>query len=246
MPRYDFHSPRIFVHDALDAGGAIALDRMQANYLCNVMRLGEGDAVLVFNGQDGEWRCALHVTGRKAASLLPVEQVRAQPEPADLHYLFAPLKQGRLDYMVQKAVEMGVSDLVPVLTDYTQVRRVKDDRLSANVMEAAEQCGILSLPQLHPPTSIADYLKVHGDRTLIFCDEEAGGQNPLPHLSGLRGAPLSVLIGPEGGFSPPEREALLTLANVVRIPLGPRVLRADTAAVAALAVIQAAVGDWCD
>ena len=173
-------------------------------------------------------------------------KVRDQTAPADLHYLFAPLKSARLDYMVQKAVEMGAARLQPVLTRHGQVARVNLERMRANAIEAAEQCGILSLPEIAEPADLMRLLAGRDPaRTIVFCDEDAEVANPLAALSGLPPhAPLAVLVGPEGGFAEDERAALLKLPNVVRIALGPRILRADTAAVAALAIVQAAIGDW--
>ena len=247
MPRQDFTSPRLFVSAALSAGQEVALDKAQANYLCNVLRLGPEATVLAFNGRDGEWRTRLAVAG-KAAHLRPSEQSRPQPEPPDLVYGFAPLKHARLDYMVQKAVEMGAGILQPVLTRRSQAARVNTGRMAANVVEAAEQCGVLHVPAVRAPLGLADWLAAWpAERLLVFCDEDAPVADPVAALRGAAGdtvPPLGLVIGPEGGFDPAEREALGRLPRVVRLSLGPRVLRADTAAVAALAVIQAVIGDW--
>jgi 16S rRNA (uracil1498-N3)-methyltransferase len=247
MSRYDFRTPRVYVDAALRAGGEVALDRDQANYLLNVLRLKAGDQVLLFNGRNGEWRASLIPAGKKALSARLEEREREQPAPYDLHVMFAPLKHARLDYMVQKAVEMGASKLQPVLTRHTQVARVNLDRMRANAIEAAEQCGILTLPEVAEPTGFEAALGAVGaDRLLIFCDEDAAVKDPVAALTaaGNVGGPLAILIGPEGGFAEEERQALLTLPTVVRISLGPRILRADTAAVAALALVQAVLGDW--
>ena len=173
------------------------------------------------------------------------QRLREQPRPYDLHFLFAPLKHARLDYLVQKAVEMGASRLQPVITRHTQVARVNRERMQANAIEAAQQCGILTLPEVAEPVAFADAIGEAG-RLLVFCDEDAEVKDPVAALAAAAhaGRPLSVLIGPEGGFAEAERDALLTRDNVVRIALGPRILRADTAAVAALAVVQAVLGDW--
>ncbi len=250
MPRYDFRTPRLFLEQPIEAGRSLGLSRAQANYLVNVLRLTDGQPVLVFNGRDGEWRANLR-SGRKAALLEVLEQTRPQTAAADLEYLFAPLKHARLDYMVQKAVEMGASRLVPVLTRHTQTKRVNLERMRANAIEAAEQCGILNLPQIAEPVSL-DALVVGWtpDRLLVFCDEDAETADPVAALAparsgGLMGAlPVSLLIGPEGGFAEEERKALAGLSNAIRLALGPRILRADTAAVAALALVQAVLGDW--
>ena len=244
MAPYDFSAPRLFVDTSVGPGLQLPLDKAQQNYLCNALRLSEGGGVLVFNGRDGEWRAKLEAAGGKRMLLRIEDRTRAQTPPSDLHYLFAPLKHARLDYMVQKAVEMGVSCLRPVATRRTQAARVNADRMRANAIEAAEQCGILVLPEVRAieplATALADW---PADRTLIFCDEDAQLSDPATALAGRPG-PLAVLIGPEGGFDPAERAALLALPSVLRLSLGPRILRADTAAVAALTLVQAVAGDW--
>jgi 16S rRNA (uracil1498-N3)-methyltransferase len=244
MPPYDFRAPRLFVRAPLGPAETVPLDRAQAHYLGTVLRLRPGERVLVFNGRDGEWSAGFQAH-KRAATLIVEQNTRPQPPPADLHYLFAPLKAARLDYMVQKAVEMGVSLLQPVLTQHGQVARVSSERMLANAIEAAEQCGLLSLPEIKPLFPLADILAGwNPERRLIFCDEDTEVKDPVAALAELPAAPLALLIGPEGGFSTEERAALLKRPNVVRLSLGPRILRADTAAVAALAVIQAAAGDW--
>jgi 16S rRNA (uracil1498-N3)-methyltransferase len=249
MPRYDFRSPRLYVDTALAAGSQLALDAAQTNYLCNVLRLKPGNGVLVFNGRDGEWRTSLTQGGKRSAVLLVEERTRTQMPAPDLHYLFAPLKHARLDYMVQKAVEMGTSRLQPVLTRHAQATRVNIERMRANAIEAAEQCGILNLPEVMPPIAFDRMIAARdASRLLIFCDEDAEVRDPIAALMAVRGANmrLAVLVGPEGGFADDERTALLALHNVVRIALGPRILRADTAAIAALALVGAVLGDWRD
>jgi 16S rRNA (uracil1498-N3)-methyltransferase len=245
MPGYDFHSPRLFVSAPLEAGAALPLERAQAHYLTTVLRLGAGDRVLVFNGRDGEWSATIEAA-KRAAVLRIGAQTRAQTAAADLHYLFAPLKSARLDYLVQKAVEMGVSRLQPVLTRHGQVARVNLDRMRANAIEAAEQCGVLSLPDIAPPVALNRVIaEREPSRWLVFCDEVAETVNPAAALRGVPPqSPLAVLVGPEGGFADEERAVLLKQQNVVRLALGPRILRADTAAVAALALVQTVVGDW--
>jgi 16S rRNA (uracil1498-N3)-methyltransferase len=250
MPRYDFRSPRLFVADPLAAGTRLTLEAAPANYLRNVLRLASGAAVLVFNGRDGEWLARLNEAGRRTLALAVEERTRAQTAAFDLHYLFAPLKHARLDYMVQKAVEMGAARLVPVLSRHTQVSRVNLERMRANAIEAAEQCGILTLPDIAAPIALDRALAARDPiRLLVFCDEDAEVQDPVEALTRARDAlgaapPLAVLIGPEGGFAEDERAALLRLPNVVRLALGPRILRADTAAIAALALVGAVLGDW--
>ena len=246
MPQFDFRKPRLFVDAALATGETVALERSQSNYLGNVLRLSAGDTILVFNGRDGEWQAS--ITGRKRPdSLRIVTQTRPQDRLPDLACIFAPLKHARLDYMVQKAVEMGASSLQPVFTRFTQVARVNGERMRANVIEAAEQCGILSLANVAAPMPLDRYLSQrHGERLLVFCDEAADTSNPLHALQG--GLKVSngidILIGPEGGFAEDERAVLLQQPRTLRLSLGPRILRADTAAVAALALVQAALGDW--
>ena len=244
MPRYEFRTPRLFVDAPLTAGADAVLDRNQANYLLNVLRLRQGDAVLVFNGREGEWRGRLSGPGKRATAIRVETCLRPQPRPGDLHFLFAPLKHARLDYLVQKAVEMGASHLQPVLTRHTHVARVNLDRMRANAIEAAEQCGILHVPTVGAAVGLE--AAVRADRLLIFCDENAEVADPVGALAAARRRqlPISILIGPEGGFDDEERSLLAKLPNVVPIALGPRILRADTAAVAALALVQAVLGDW--
>jgi 16S rRNA (uracil1498-N3)-methyltransferase len=246
MPQLDFRKPRLFVDAPLTAGETVALERSQSNYLGNVLRLSAGDTILVFNGCDGEWQAS--IAGRKRPdSLTIVARTRPQDRLPDLTYVFAPLKHARLDYMVQKAVEMGASALQPVLTRFTQVSRVNGERMRANVIEAAEQCGILSLATVEEPVPLDRYLSQREvQRLLVFCDEAADTANPLQALQGGLAASsgIDVLIGPEGGFAEEERAILLRQPQTLRFSLGPRVLRADTAAVAALALVQAALGDW--
>ena len=244
MPSYDFRSPRLFVEAPLGQGAEVRLNAAQAHYLGAVLRLKSGGRVLVFNGRDGEWEGSL-AAAKRVALVRVAEQTRAQSAATDLHYLFAPLKAGRLDYMVQKAVEMGASRLSAVLTRHSQVARVNTERMRANAIEAAEQCGVLSLPKVDEPVALSRRLAEWDPvRRLIFCDEHAETSDPIAAFSGLPRSPLAVLIGPEGGFAEDERAALLKLPNVVRLSLGPRILRADTAAVAALTLVQAVLGDW--
>ncbi|MCA0424284.1 MAG: 16S rRNA (uracil(1498)-N(3))-methyltransferase [Proteobacteria bacterium] len=245
MAAYDFTAPRLFMDAPMMAGARLTLTREQANYLLNVLRLGEKDLFHVFNGRDGEWRARLSGGTRKAPEILLEDLARPQTTSGDIWYLFAPLKAARLDYMVQKAVEMGASRLVPVMTHRTVASRVNRDRMRANVIEAAEQCGILSVADVAEEAPLSRALAgLPAGRTLIFCDEDAPLADPLAALGAIaRGAPLAVLIGPEGGFDPEERARLLERPNHVRLSLGPRILRADTAAVAAMTLVQAALGD---
>ncbi|MBR1249702.1 16S rRNA (uracil(1498)-N(3))-methyltransferase [Bradyrhizobium sp. AUGA SZCCT0169] len=246
MPELDFRAPRLFVDAPLSPGERVALERNQSNYLGNVLRLAAGESILVFNGRDGEWQA--QIIGRKRPDSLEILiQNRPQDRLPDIAYVFAPLKHARLDYMVQKAVEMGASRLQPVLTRFTQVSRVNGERMRANVIEAAEQCGILSLADVAEPMPLDRFLSQRQpERLLVFCDEAAETTSPLQALqNGLTAAGgIDILIGPEGGFAEEERTLLLRQPRTLRLSLGPRILRADTAGVAALALVQAALGDW--
>ncbi|MCA1376950.1 MULTISPECIES: 16S rRNA (uracil(1498)-N(3))-methyltransferase [unclassified Bradyrhizobium] len=246
MPVHDFRAPRLFVDAPLVQDARVPLDRDQSNYLGNVLRLAAGAEVLAFNGRDGEWQAAIE--GRKRPDgLVILQQTRPQDRLADLTYVFAPLKHARLDYTVQKAIEMGAAALQPVLTRFTQASRVNTERMRANVVEAAEQCGILSIASVAEPVPLERFLSQRpADRLLIFCDEAAEIQDPIQSLQGARGIGhgIDVLIGPEGGFAEEERALLLRQPKILRLALGPRIMRADTAAVAALALVQAVLGDW--
>lgn len=248
MPIRDFTSTRLFLRAPLAAGARVDLDPRQTNYLVNVLRLGAGDELLVFNGRDGEWRAALVSIGRRHWQVEVTAQTRTQPPQPDLQLLFAPLKQARHDYMIEKAVEMGVGRLTPVITRHGQVARLNHDRAEANAIEAAEQGGILTIPVIDEPVDLLTLLDrwpaKSGDRHIVYCDEGDDGRDPVALLSALRGVAVAVLIGPEGGFAADEQSRLRSLPFVTAIPLGPRILRADTAAVAALALVQAVLGDW--
>jgi 16S rRNA (uracil1498-N3)-methyltransferase len=246
MARTDFTTPRLCLDDDLALGATIALSPEASNYLVNVLRLSSGAGVLVFNGRDGEFAARLSEPHKKRAALTLDERLRAQETPPPVDYLFAPLKHARLDYMAQKAVEMGARSLRPVLTRRTQAARVNLERLAANAREASEQCGVIWRAEVHAPvplqTALADW---PGESLLVFCDEDAPVADALEALRAAPEAPaVGLLIGPEGGFDEGERAAILRLPHVLRLNLGPRILRADTAAVAALALIQARFGDW--
>jgi 16S rRNA (uracil1498-N3)-methyltransferase len=243
--RANFRLQRLFVQGDIRASHAVPVDDSQYNYLHNVLRMEDGAELLAFNGRDGEWLVKLHYPTKKKIALEPIEQSRPQPEASDLHYLFAPLKVGRLDYLVQKAVEMGAGVLQPVMTQHVQGKIGSVDRLRANAVEAAEQCGILAIPDVREPVRLVNLLEGwNASRRIIYCDEGAETNNPMSALSAITEKHHALLIGPEGGFSAEEQAVLRSLPFVTAIPLGPRILRADTAAVAAMAVIQATVGDW--
>ncbi|MEM1038833.1 MAG: 16S rRNA (uracil(1498)-N(3))-methyltransferase [Pseudomonadota bacterium] len=246
MPDYDFRTQRLYVDQTLNSGAVVEPDRAQSNYLLNVLRLRDGAPLLLFNGLDGEWVAQVAVKGRKACHLMVDRQTRLQTPPPTLSLMFAPLKQARLEYMVQKAVEMGAGTLQPVLTQRTQMRKLNIEKMKAHAVEACEQCGVISLPSLLEPKTLEHAVAALSAEThLIFCDEDAPATNPAEALSTLpAGAVRAVLIGPEGGFTQQERAMLMDHPRSTRIALGPRILRADTAAVAALAAVQMAIGDW--
>ncbi len=246
MARTDFNTPRLYVSAPLAEGAAVALSSEQANYLVNVLRLKPGARVLVFNGRDGEFAAGLATAARKGASLAVGAQTRSQEAPPDVDLLFAPLKHARLDYLAQKAVEMGARRLMPIVTRRTQASRLNLDRLQANAIEACEQCGVIWTPEVLPLQPLDKALaEWPAERLLVFCDEDAPQASPLDALAAAQpGAGVGLIIGPEGGFDEGEREAILAVPRVLRLSLGPRVLRADTAAVAALALVQATLGDW--
>jgi 16S rRNA (uracil1498-N3)-methyltransferase len=245
IQRYDYNTQRLFVSSDLDNQVIVAVNRSQANYLLNVLRMKTGSRILLFNGRQGEWLGEINEPGRKSCSVRLLSQTRVQPRPNDLVYLFAPLKKGRLDYMVQKAVEMGAGNLQPVITEYTQKTKLNMERLRANILEATEQCGILTIPELHDPVALDKVLdNWKAGRSIVYCDEATDKTDGIEMLRRLDKKNLALLIGPEGGFSKEERIKLRSLDFVFPISLGPRILRADTAAVAAFAIVQAIAGDW--
>ncbi|MFK4812894.1 16S rRNA (uracil(1498)-N(3))-methyltransferase [Devosia sp. ZW T5_3] len=248
MPRTHASLPRLHIEPDLAAHAQLTLGKDQSLYLAAVLRKSVGDEVVLFNGRDGAWLARLASDSKKSVTLDLVEQIAPQTPVSDLWYGFAPLKTERLDYVVQKAVEMGAGVIQPVLTKFTQVSRLKHEKLVANAIEAAEQCEVLSVPKVATEITldrlIDGWATEQGERKLILADESAASASPVDTLTALRGQPIGVLIGPEGGFSEDERAKLRAQNFVIPISLGPRILRADTAAVAALAVIQATIGDW--
>lgn len=243
--RANYRFQRLFVDERLAEGLTVGVSPEQAHYLAHVLRLAAGAELLVFNGRDGEWLARIAAIAKKAVTLTLVETTRPQQPQPDLVFCFAPIKAGRLDWLVQRATEMGAGILQPVVTQHGQVRDPGLQRLRANVMEAAEQCGVLALPEVREPVKLDKLLSGWDkDRRLIFADEDSSTNNPLPALRAISATKLGLLVGPEGGFSDDERKMLRALPFVTPIPLGPRILRADTAAIAALAVVQAVKGDW--
>jgi 16S rRNA (uracil1498-N3)-methyltransferase len=237
-------TPRLFVNCLLNDGAEFALETEQGHYLAHVLRLVQGDAVALFNGADGEWLSYITAITKKAVTVR-VEKLAAQVQaPPDIDYVFAPLKHARLDYMVQKATELGARRLRPVMTQRTIAERVNLDRMKANAIEAAEQCNLVFVPEVLEPLPLAKLLAQWDPvRRLIYCDERASIANPIEALKPIK-PPAAVLVGPEGGFTIEEREMLQRQNFVTAISLGPRIMRADTVAIAALAVVQASIGDW--
>lgn len=232
---------RLFVRQPLDEGARVELDHGQANYLGNVMRLREGDEVQLFDGQSGEWLARISDAGRKAMALTIERKTReAEPVP-DVWLAFAPVKRAATDWLVEKATELGAARLIPVITKRTIVDRVKLDRLETIAIEAAEQCGRTRLPEITEPVQLSHLLDGRDpDRTLYFADE-SGGEPPV---SAFAAGAVMILTGPEGGFTEEERKAIHAAPNAIPISLGPRILRAETAALAALATYMAVAGDW--
>jgi 16S rRNA (uracil1498-N3)-methyltransferase len=236
---------RLYVPDALTFGAVLEVTAPQAHHLRIVMRLAVGATVSAFNPHDGEWRCRIRETGRNRTSLTVESRLRAREAEGDLWLLFAPIKRARLDWLVEKATELGVSTLWPVWTRRTQSERVNLDRLHAHAVAAAEQSGRLSVPDLHPPRQLdASLAGWPAGRRLLVCDETGGGEPIAAAAARIGTGPIALLTGPEGGFADTELDSLSKLSFVTRVGLGPRVLRADTAAVAALSVLQAIAGDW--
>jgi 16S rRNA (uracil1498-N3)-methyltransferase len=245
MAIHDASSQRLYVDADLGVGARIPASPEQANYLLNVLRARAGNTVRLFNGRDGEWAADITDVSKRGCMLALTSQMRAQRSGPDIDYLFAPLKRARLDYMVQKATEMGVRRLRPVLTRHTVAERVNLERLRANAIEAAEQCGVLWVPEVLLPVKLESTLEGWDTkRALIFADESAPVTNPIDALRQVANGPVAVLIGPEGGFHTDERTMLRAQPYTVPISLGPRIMRADTAAVAVLALVNAVLGDW--
>ena len=236
---------RLYVKHPLGQGQTVPLNRDQAHYLFGVMRQGIGDAVLLFNGRDGEWRASVAEAGKRSGLLRAEEQTSPQRNPPDLWLLFAPIKKARTDFIVEKAAEMGATRICPVQTDFTNSDRIRQDRLQAHAVEAAEQCGGTFVPEVCELQKLDRLLADWpGERQLMFCDEALAGGSSALTGNLAKPAPWAILIGPEGGFSDPERARLHALPFAHAIALGPRILRADTAAVAAMTLWQKTMGDW--
>ena len=234
---------RLFVEHPLAPGNSVPVYRDQANYLFNVMRLAVGAHILLFNGVDGEFLAEVADAGKRRGLLLVREQTKPLKMPPDLWLLFAPIKKARTDFIVEKAAEMGAARIIPVTTQFTNSDRIRRDKLQAHAMEAAEQCGGTYVPEVADITKLGTILDTWpDDRQLMFCDEARVGAAET--LAQANKGPWAILIGPEGGFSAAERERLHKMPQTTPISLGPRILRADTAAVAALTIWQSALGDW--
>jgi 16S rRNA (uracil1498-N3)-methyltransferase len=233
---------RLFVDAPLGAGQSVLLTKDQAHYLFGVMRQNTGAWIALFNGKDGEWTAEVVESGKRKGVMVCRAQTKPQLNPPDLWLLFAPIKKARTDFIVEKATEMGAARICPVQTEYTNSDRLRQDRLQAHAIEAAEQCGGTFVPPVDELQKLRKVLEqLPSDRQLLFCDETLVGETPLA----LQGSgPWAILIGPEGGFSPAEKEMLMQRENVTSISLGPRILRADTAVVAAMTIWQLALGDW--
>lgn len=232
---------RLFVDHPLGDAQSVPLTRDQAHYLFGVMRKDVGEVVQLFNGRDGEWLGEVVQANKRGGILLCQSQSKPLQMPPDLWLMFAPIKKARTDFIVEKATEMGAAKIMPVMTDYTNNDRIKFDKMQAHAVEAAEQCGGTFVPEIAPPAKLAQVLDTWGDRRIMFCDEAmVGDVQGLPDLHG----PWAILIGPEGGFSPTERARLQAMDQAHVVALGPRILRADTAAVAALTLWQTQLGDW--
>jgi 16S rRNA (uracil1498-N3)-methyltransferase len=240
-------TPRLYVSAGLSAGSEIELERQQAHYLGSVLRLGPGTEVAVFNAAEGEWLCRIEEIGKGKARLRVERQLRRTEleDALDLWLLFAPIKRARLDWLVEKATELGITALMPVWTQRTQAERINLDRLRAHAVEAAEQSERLSVPELRAPERLDRLLAAWpGARRLVVCDESGAGEPISDAAARLPPGPVALLVGPEGGFDETELDAIGKLSFVTRVGLGPRVLRAETATLAAVAVFQAIAGDW--
>lgn len=236
---------RLYVEADLSQDALVGLGRDQSHYLVGVMRRSEGDRVRLFNGRDGEWLAEITAAGKRAVQVRCITRRAAQSAPPDLWLCFAPIKKARTDFITEKACELGCARIMPVFTRFTNSERVRTDRLRAHAIEAAEQCGLVSVPEIDEPVALEALLaRWPEDRQILFCDESGAGARALTALNASSGGPWAILIGPEGGFSDEEAARLRALPHAHAVSLGPRILRADTAAVAAITLWQSTLGDW--
>ena len=240
---------RLYIDAVLTQKTSIHLNKEQSHYLATVMRMKAGFELLVFNGKDGEWRARITGADKRSVTLEITKQTRQQTAEPDVWLVFAPIKKARLDFIAQKATELGISALMPVMTSRTIVDRVKSERMEANALEAAEQCERLNIPAVHTPEKLLAVLDTWPqDRMIMFCDEDLSGTSAIETLQDAHRRyphrPWAIIIGPEGGFDDAERTRIKALPGCVTVSLGPRILRADTAAMAAISLWQAAIGDW--
>lgn len=239
MPDYNFKTSRIFIENDLSLDASIELSIAQSHYLSNVMRLKAKDELLVFNGTQGEWLAQIELQNKKNVTLKLVQQTRPQTQAGNVRLLFAPIKQARMEFIIEKAVELGACSIEPVLTQHTQIKNLNLERFNRIVLEAAEQCGILSIPKVCPAQKLDEKLShLDANEKVIFCDERAHDESAIEKIQAIQNCKIAILIGPEGGFSQKERETLWKMEHIVPISLGPRILRAETAAISALSLVQ--------
>lgn len=236
---------RLFINTPIEKAARLTISGNQRNYLINVMRKKLSDKVNIFNGKDGEWQSEISYVAKKEVQLSVLKKIREQKGESDVWLIFAPIKVGRIDYLVEKATELGVAKLLPVFTERTIVNKVNTERLSANCMEAAEQSERLSVPEIAEPVKLSKLIeKWDKNRKIILCDESGGGNSIKETMINLKSGSYAIMIGPEGGFTKRELEMLKSLSYIIPVGLGPRVMRADTAAIAALTSFQQHLGDW--
>jgi 16S rRNA (uracil1498-N3)-methyltransferase len=244
-PHPDYPRTRLYTEHPLAAGACVTLDEKRAHYLCHVLRFKEGDIVTLFNGSDGEWQATIDSVAKKSAALVVQKQLRPQQSASDLWLLAAPLKNSKTEWVVEKATELGISRFCPISTQFTMVDRINETRLENITIESAEQCERMDVPVIEPLTSLIQLLgNWPAGRTLIYGDESGSSKNAKDLLPILKQDKMAVLIGPEGGFSATELELLRSLPYVTGMCMGPRIMRADTAAIALLTLVQAAGDDW--
>lgn len=241
--RENYTLPRLHIDETLSENATFEMEKDQAHYLRGVLRKSEGDNVRVFNGRDGEWRAMLYITGRRGARLAVKEKLREPTAVPDVTLLFAPVRKHRTAFIIEKGTELGVKTFQPVLTERTQFSRLNIEKAQLQAIEAAEQTERLDVPEILKPRPLLDVLSGWGDTPILFADE-GGGAMPAQYACAKYKVPIAILIGPEGGFSDAEREELRSMDAVSPVTLGPRILRADTAAISLLSVWQSTSGDW--